>query len=91
MNKHCHIFSKVADCFLEPAHPVQSFLVWFLLLQSREDRASLRYKPTPWRPAEAVIPTMVATVEGFVNKDRKVKLQEVTNQFSIGKASHIRF
>ena len=41
----------------------------------------------PGRPAEAVTSTMVAHVEGFVNKDRRVTLQEVFNQFCIGKAS----
>ena len=39
------------------------------------------------RPAEAVIPTMVANVEAFVNKDRRVTLEEVANKLSIGKAS----
>ena len=33
------------------------------------------------------MPTMVANVEVFVNKDRRVTLQETANQFSIGKAS----
>ena len=39
--------------------------------------------PRPGRPAEAVTPTMVTNV--FVNKDRRVTLQEVANQFSICK------
>ena len=38
------------------------------------------------RPTEAVTPKMVANVEVFVNKDHRVTLQEVANQFSIGKA-----
>ena len=42
-------------------------------------------KPRPGRPTEAVTPTMVANVEVFVNKDRRVTLQEIANQFSIGK------
>ena len=43
-------------------------------------------KPRPGRPPEAMIPTMVANVEIFANKDRRVTLQEVANEFSIGEA-----
>ena len=39
------------------------------------------------RPAEAVIPTLMANADVFVNKHRRVILQEVVNLFSIGKAS----
>ena len=44
-------------------------------------------KPRPGRPTEAVTSTMVANVEVFVNKDRRVTLQEIAtgSQFSIGK------
>jgi ribosomal protein S25 len=31
-------------------------------------------------------PTMVANVKAFVNKNRRVTLEEVANKFSIGKA-----
>ena len=47
----------------------------------------MRDKPRPGWPAEAVISTMVATVEAFVKKDHRVTLQEVANQFSTAKAS----
>ena len=52
-----------------------------------EDSTSVRDKPRPGRPAEAVAPTMVTNVQGFVNKDSRMPLQEVAYQFSIGKAS----
>ena len=45
----------------------------------------MRDKPRPGRPAEAVTPTMVANV--FVKEDLRGTLQDVANQFSIGKAS----
>ena len=35
----------------------------------------------------AVTPTMVVNVEVLVNRDHRVTLQEVANQFSISKAS----
>ena len=44
-------------------------------------------KPTSGRPAEAETPTMAGNVGVFVNNGRRLTLQEVTNQFSIGKAS----
>ena len=52
-----------------------------------EDRKSVSDKPRLGRPTEAATPTMVANVEGFVNKDRRVTLQEVAKQFRISKAS----
>ena len=47
----------------------------------------MRDKPRPGRPAETVNPTLVANVEVFVNKDRRVTLQNIADQFSTGKAS----
>ena len=47
----------------------------------------MRDKPRPERRAEAVTPTMVRRLKFFVNKGRRVILQAVTDQFSIGKAS----
>ena len=41
------------------------------------------------RPAEAVTPTMVVNGEVFVKTDRRVTLQEVANQFIIGKVRHL--
>ena len=37
----------------------------------------MRDKPRPGRPTEAVILTMGANVEVFINKDCRVTLQEV--------------
>ena len=50
----------------------------------------MRDKSRPGTPAEAVIPTMVANVEVFVNKNYRLTLQDVANQFCIGKASTIQ-
>ena len=36
----------------------------------------MRDKPRPGRPALAVTPVVLANVEVFVNKDRRVTLQE---------------
>ena len=47
----------------------------------------MRNNSRPQRPAETVTPAMVANVETFVNKDRRVTLHEVATQFSIGEAS----
>ena len=47
----------------------------------------MRDKPRPGRPTKAMTLTMMANVKVFVNKDCRVTLQEVANQFSIGKAS----
>ena len=52
--------------------------------QFREGRTSVRDKPRPRRPAEAVTPTIVANVEVLVNKNCRVTLQKVANQLSIG-------
>ena len=41
----------------------------------------------PMLTDEAVTPTMVANVEVFVDKDLRVTLQEVANQFRISKVS----
>ena len=41
----------------------------------------------PERSAKTVTPTMVAIGEVYVDKNRRVTLQEVTNQLSSGKAS----
>ena len=45
----------------------------------------------PGNHTEAVTPTIVANVQVFVNKDRTVTWQEVTNQLSSVKRRHIRF
>ena len=58
-----------------------------LVSQFVEDSTSVRDKPRSGRPAEAVTPTMVTNVQGFVNKDSRMPLQEEAYQFSIGKAS----
>ena len=70
------------------------------ITQFMESRTTVRDKPKPggplswgWgegvgeRPAKAVTPIMVANVEVSVNKDRRVTLQEVVNQFSISRVS----
>ena len=44
----------------------------------------MRVKPRARRPVEAVILTVVANLEVFVNKNRRMILQEVVNQFSMG-------
>ena len=54
--------------------------------QFREGRTSMRDKH---RPAEAVTPTMVVNGEVFVKTDQRVTLQEVANQFIIGKVRHL--
>ena len=48
----------------------------------------VRDKPRPGRPAEAVTPTIVANIRNFINKDRRVTLQEIaiTYHCNIGKA-----
>ena len=47
----------------------------------------MKDKPRPGRLAEAVTHTMVANFDVIANKDRRVTLLDVANQFSIGKAS----
>ena len=81
----CHSFQRLQKSFSEACVYRLTFYSW--ISQFREDRTSVRPKSRPGRPAEAVTPTMLANVEVFVNKDRRVTLQEVANQFSIGKAS----
>ena len=60
-----------------------TFYSW--ISQFREDRTRLRDKPRPGQPAKAMTPEMVANDEVFVNKDCRVTLQDVVNQFSICK------
>ena len=58
-----------------------------LVTQFRMGRTSVRNNLWPGCPDEAVNLTMVANVEVFVNKDRRVTLHGVTDQLSIGKPS----
>ena len=51
-----------------------------------DDRTCARDKPRLGRFAETVTPTMVENIKVYVNKDRRVTLQEVGNQFSNGGA-----
>ena len=41
----------------------------------------MRDKPRSGNPTEAMVPTMVANVEVFVNKDQRVTLREIANPF----------
>jgi transposase len=59
--------------------------------QFREGGTSVCYRPRTGRPARAVTTTIVANVKAFVNKNRRVILEEVAIKFSIGKAWHTRF
>jgi hypothetical protein len=47
-------------------------------------KTSVCDRPRTGRLAEAVTPIMVANVKAFVNKNRRVTLEEVANKFSIG-------
>ena len=66
--KPCHIFKGCRKVFLKPTYPFSIFYSW--VSHYSEDKTSARDKPRSGRPAEAVTPTMVANVEGFVTKDR---------------------
>ena len=87
--KYCHIFQRLQQILSKACISRSTFNSW--ILQFREDKTSVREKPWPggvgtgWVVGtEAVPPTMVANVEIFVNKDRRVTLQKVANQLSIG-------
>ena len=79
------LFQRLQKSFSKACIFYSNFSSW--VSQLREGRPSMRGKPRPGRPAKAVAPTMVAIVKVFVNKDCRETLQEVANQFSIGKPS----
>ena len=78
--KPCHIFQRLQKSFSKACVYRPTFYSWDS--QFREGRTCVRDKPWPARPAESMTPTMVANIEVLVNKDRRVTLQEVANQFN---------
>ena len=78
--KPCHIFQRLKKRFSDKCVSHSIFYNW--VSQFREGRTSVCDRPRTGRPAEAV-----ANVKAFVNKNRRVTLEEVANKFSIGKAS----
>jgi hypothetical protein len=90
--KPCNIFQRLKKRFSEKC--VSRSIFYNLvsqISQFREGRTSVCDRPRTGRSAEAVTPTMVANVKAFVNKNRRVTLEEVANKFSIGRHRHTRF
>ena len=78
-------FPKAAKIFfLKACISRASFCSWLKFI---EGRTSVRNKPRPGRPTEAVTPTTLANLDIYVNKDHSTTLKEVANQFSICKVS----
>ena len=77
--KNLAIFSKIAESIFKAKSMQSCSALQSWVSQFREGKTSMRDKPRPERPAEAVTPTMMASVEVFVT------LQEVANHFRIGK------
>ena len=71
--KPCYIFQRLQKSFSKACLACSTF--YSLVSQIREGRTSVKDKPRPGRPGEAVTTTMVANVEVFANKDHRMTLQ----------------
>ena len=85
--KPCHILQRLQKTFSEARISRSTFYSW--VSQFRERRTSVWDKPRPRRLDEAVTPTLVANVEMFVNKDRRVTLQLFS--LTLVKRQHFRY
>ena len=66
MAKNLATFSKIAEkFFLKTAYPAQCFMAGFHFFG--EGRTSMRDKPRPGRPTEAVTPTLMRNAGRFLS------------------------
>ena len=80
----CHIFQRLQKVFFSKVS-ISCSTFYFWVLKFTEGRTSVRDKPSPGKPAEAVTPYNGGECWGFCRQNSQNDITGVANQLSISK------